>query len=160
MAELNRRTTQVNAIRAILAFVRGNDFNVVTLERVEILSRNLNRHHDTFLRVHDVLIGANIPAVEFNAHEQVRAAIENEVLEAEEALARKRQQLQQANPPPIVPPPPARPQVIQIEGINRLLAQKIEHVWGEFDGTIWKWASFKDLFRTSVHDNEHLSGAQ
>lgn len=162
MAEINRRTTLVNSIRAILAFVKGNDFAGASLERAQINLRNLNRHFATFTDIHNLLIGGNIPQMEFDAHEQLRATIQDEVIEIEELLTQKIQQLQRANQPApaVIQPPPAQPQVIQIEGINRLLAQKLENVWGEFDGTLWKWAQFKDLFRAAVHENNHLSGAQ
>lgn len=160
MADIFRRTTHVNAIRAILAFVRGNEFDGASLERANIQLRNLNRFYQEFTAVHMGLIGGNINQAEYDEHERLKATIENEVVECEEALTRKINGLQQANQPAPVVAQQQQPQVIQIEGLNRLLAQKVENVWGEFDGTQWKWAQFKDLFRAAVHDNEHLSGAQ
>lgn len=160
MADLNRRTACRNAIRDILAFTTGNDLAGSTIQRVDVQLQNLERNFNNFMEVQDRLIGANIPQAEFDVHEQLRATIQEEYNNAKVALEERADQLRQANAPvqqPVVAP---QQQIVQIEGMNRLLAQKIENVWGEFDGTLWKWASFRDLYRAAVHDNEHMSNAQ
>lgn len=160
MADLNHRTAVVNAIRAILPFTRGNDLAGATIERVELQIQHLDQNLQGFREVQDRLIGANIPQAEFEVHERLRATIQNEYDEAKIALQIRANELRRANVPVQPVAEPQQQQVIQIEGLNHLLAQKVENTWGEFDGTLWKWLSFRDLYHTAVHEHPHLSPAQ
>lgn len=162
MGDINRRVTQVNAIQAILAFVEGNDLATASIERVKQNIQNLVRSYNAFTEVHDRLISVPLLPGEFDTHEQLRVEIQRNYDDAHVALQTRANQLKPAEPQP--QPAPAQqndvPPRIQIDGIQHLLAQRQENVWGDFDGTYSKWASFRDLFNATIHENQYLTNAQ
>lgn len=97
MADLNRRTANVNAIRDILGFVQGNDLAGASIRHVELQIQNLDRNFENFGQVQDRLIGANITQAEFDAHEQLRANIQRDYNECKVALEERLDQVNQAN---------------------------------------------------------------
>lgn len=162
MADINRRTTCVNAIHAIFEFVNGGELANAPIERAEQQLENLERNFTTFNEVHDRLIGVNLPQADFDAHERVKVNVQREFDDARVGLRTRvnelRQAVQQQQPP--VGQQNALPQRIQIEGIQQLIAQKQENVWGEFKGAYSDWPSFKDLFDATIHNNVNLTAAE
>lgn len=162
MADINRRTTQVNGIRAILEYTQGQNLPVATIERVEQYLENLDTIFAHFLATTDRLIAGNIPQNEFDEHERLRALVQQQHDDARVALIQRRNEINRAAVAAQPPPPPQAVQqpAIHIDGIDQLLAQKIENSWGKFDGTIWKWPSFRDLFGAAIHNHPTLVGSQ
>lgn len=160
MGDINRRTTQVNGIRAIFDYTQGQNLAVATIERVEQYLGNLDTIFEHFLATTDRLIGGNIPQNEFDEHERLRALSQQQYDDAKIALIERRNEINRAAVAAQPPLPVVQQQPIQIPGIDQLLAQKIENTWGTFDGTIWKWPSFRDLFGAAIHNHPTLVGSQ
>lgn len=157
MADLNRRRTAVNAIRDVQRFVDGNDFANAPVERLNVILATLRRNSANFLEIHDRLIGAQIPQAEFDEHERLRVEIQNLINDLETQLL---VQIGIVNrPAQQVQPPPAQPaqDPAQAQEMRYLLTQKVENTWGEFDGTLSKWASFRDMFTSAVHDAGYMT---
>lgn len=155
MASLNRRTTHVNSIREIQRFVDGNGFVNASIQRLTVLRATLKRHHVQFFEVHHELIDGQIAQAEFDAHEELKVEIEDIVNNAEVAILEQIGQLNRAN----VQAQPAQQQNNQMQApdMRYLLAQRIDNVWGEFDGTLWKWATFRDFFVSTVHESNMMT---
>lgn len=147
MAALNKRTTHVNSIREIRRFVEGNDFANASVQRLGVLRTSLIRHYDQFFDSHHELIDGGIAQAEFDVHEALKNEIEGIKNNTETEILEQIANVNRNNQPPAQQP--AQPQ----NNID-LIAQKIENVWGEFDGTQWKWATFRDIFRDVVHTSE------
>ena len=156
MAALNRRTTHVNSIREIRRFVEGNDFPNSTTQRIRVAQESLQRHYDQFCEVHLELIGEQINQAEFDVHEALKNDIERLVTELQVSLLERAELL---NPPAVQPAPVQVPQLpqqnnlVQALELRRLIGQRIQNTWGEFDGTLIKWASFRDFFTSAVHND-------
>lgn len=154
MAALNRRTTHVNSIRDIRRFVEGNEFANASTPRLGVTRTSLKRHYEQFIESHHELIGGSIAQAEFDVHETLKTEIEEIVTNTEVAILERIEQMNRNNAPapaPVQAPPPINPE------LRTLLSQRVENVWGEFDGTLWKWATFRDLFRSTVHDSEVMT---
>lgn len=147
MAALNKRTTHVNSIREIRRFVDGNDFANASVQRLNVLRTSLVRHYDQFFDSHHELIDGGIAQAEFDVHEALKNEIEGIKTNTETEILEQIANVNRNNQPPAQQP--AQPQ----NNID-LIAQRIENVWGEFDGTQWKWATFRDIFRDVVHNSE------
>lgn len=154
MADLNRRQTTVNVIREVRTFVQNQLANS-PYDRVNLYLNILRRNFENFLEIHDRLIGAAIPQPEYDEHERLRNEIQALVIDLETQILVQigvLDQQAQAQAPP-APAPVQQPQQAQDpQEMRYLLTQKIENTWGEFDGTLSKWATFKDMFTSAVHE--------
>lgn len=165
MADLNRRQTAVNALRDVQRFVEGNDFANASIDRISVMKAALERNFNSFLEIHDRLIDHDdIPIAEFQTHEALRAEIENlinnlltSMMERERELDHQYQQNQPPAPAPALAPAALNP--AQAPEMRYLLTQKIENTWGEFDGTLSKWATFRDMFHAAVHQAGYMTGS-
>lgn len=162
MAALNRRTSHVNSIREIRRLVEGAEFPNATTERLEIARASLQRHFDLFTELHIELIGGDINQEVFNAHEVLKNDIAQSVANLMATIvARIRQLNSVVQPAPVQqqPPQPQPNEQIQVLELRRLISQRIPNTWGEFDGTLTKWATFRDLFVAAIHNDGIMSGA-
>lgn len=159
MADLNRRQTTVNALREVQRFVDDNNFVNASVERLKVQLANVRRNALHFQEIHDRLIGADIPQAEFDVHEQLRADIQNLIIDLEANLLERIGVLNQ--PPPVVqqqpPVQPAAQDLAQAQEMRHLLAQNVKNTWGEFDGTLSKWRTFKEMFTAAVHNAAYLT---
>lgn len=159
MADLNRRQTTVNALREVQRFVDDNNFANASIERLNVQLANVRRNAALFLEIHDRLIGAAIPQPEFDAHEQLRAEIQTLIDDLEAKLLERIGVLNQPAPLAQQQPPgqPAAQNAAQAQELRHLLAQKVENTWGEFDGTLSKWRTFKEMFTEAVHNAVYMT---
>lgn len=159
MADLNRRQTVVNTLRDAQRFVEGNDFANASIERLRVVYTTVRRSATTFLEVHDRLIGVQIPQPEFDAHEALRTNIQELITDLETQLMTRINELAQPAPQPPQPVQQPVQNPAQAQEMRYLLTQKIENTWGEFDGTLSKWKTFKDLFSAAVHEVGYIANA-
>lgn len=156
MADLNRRQTAVNALREAQRFIEGNDFGNAPIERLRIMLANVRRISGNFDDIHDRLIGAQIPQAEYDAHELLRTEIQNLVIDMETKLTVQMGNLAQPVAAPVQAAPAAQ-NIAQAQEMRYLLTQKIENTWGEFDGTLTKWGTFREMFTSAVHDVGYMT---
>lgn len=162
MADLNRRQTAVNSLREAQRFIDGNDFVNAPVQRLRLMSANVRRTANTFDEIHDRLIGAQIPQPEFDEHERLKTEIQAMVLDLETKLL---VQIGVLDPPAIVPvaapvpavPVQAAPAAQNAQEMRYLLTQKVENTWGEFDGTLSKWKTFRQMFTSAIHEAGYLT---
>ena len=157
MAALNKRTTHVNSIREIRRFVEGDEFENASKQRLIVLQTALKRHFDQFFESHHELIDGQIAQAEFIVHETLKNEIESIVNDIEVAILERIDLINQRN----VQPEPVQEQQqnnqLPAFEMSYLVHQGIDNVCGEFDGTLWKWASFRDLFVSTVHESNILT---
>lgn len=174
MGDINRRQTNINAIREIKQFIDGANFAIATPERLQVMQSSMHRNFNSFLERHNNLIGMqNVTQADINAHEVIRKEIEDLVNDMDEAMLVQINQLQQANAnaniqanananaapianaaPNANANPPANANPVDM---RYLLTQRLENTWGTFDGTITKWPTFRDMFKSAVHDANQIS---
>lgn len=159
MGDLNRRTTFANAIREVQRLVEGNNFDNLSAARLDVAKATLKRNFDSFMEVHDRLIGAQMPPADFDAHERVRAEINGIVDDIEARIIERVQLLERNNAQQQQPQQQQQANLGVAPDMRYLLTQKMENTYGEFDGTIEKWATFRDMFKSAVHDADHISNA-
>lgn len=156
MAGLNRRTTHVNSIREIRRYVDGDDFENATLQRLEVVRASLKRHYEQFIRIHEELID-DVPLAEFNVHETLKTEVEGIVTNTEVDILERADQLNNVAEPEEEQEAEQEPAQQPNNDLRALLAQRIENIWGEFDGTAWKWPNFRDVFGSTVHESNLMS---
>lgn len=145
MAELNRRTTVVNAIRRISTVILADGYAGDEFALGQELQA-LQTHYERFVQINDVLIGTAEEA-ELATHETLAAEIETtynssiaklrRLLAAQEALAEGAE----------------RSLDIRSHPQNDLRLDPL--TVPVFDGSLANWLAFKDTFETLVHDHEY-----
>lgn len=148
MAELNRRTAVVNAIRRIAAAVLADGYDGDVFAVAQEM-RGIDAHFERFSTIQDTLIGAATEAGELEAHEGLGQEIETIYKRAMAALHRRHSELVR------VEEPIGDASSVAMSRSNTMAEFRLDPLAvPKFDGTLKNWLAFKDAFETLVHDRE------
>lgn len=148
-ARVQRRTMYANAIRRTLEACQAPQFQEAGLEEAKNLLRAFDAGSERF---HQACADPEpMTDQDFNEQEEIITRIEQIAVLVRTLIQKRIAQLE-----PVAPQGQAGPeQPVRVELTTADMPAN-QNTWGKFDGTLFRWQSFRDKFRASVHENERI----
>ncbi|XP_067616817.1 uncharacterized protein [Eurosta solidaginis] len=158
MADLNKHTSALQAIRRVGEFVRGPSFDRADLIMVNARLERLEEQWVRFNAIHEEIIGSiaasNMAEIEI---EHAMELAEEVYFSTKSALKRKIEELCPQERAASIGTGEQQPINVQVNVPYH--QHDLKNTWGEFDGNILKWQGFGDRFVAAIHNNEQIAPA-